>query len=122
MKSIINKIILILIFFSVLYLFIKGYLYKSEINQNRRETICQFVYCKKYPKTTESTFRYYINNNLYKNTYGQCPDNSEQKLYKFFVLYYSSKDPNKIQVDFSKEITDEKMISDAGFSKDDITH
>ena len=108
------QIFLVAIFIGVAVLFLKGYFYQEEIYENGAKTICKYKYCKKFPKTTEAYFEYYVNGELYKNSYGQCP-NSDCLENKFFILKYSKKDPQKITVDFSKEITDSIEISKAGF-------
>ena len=77
-------------------LFVKGYLYKKEIEDNRAHTICKFSYCETSPKLKTSFFKYYVKNLFYRNSYGRCPENYAEKINKFFILYYSSKDPNKI--------------------------
>jgi hypothetical protein len=114
------KSILILIVLGVISIFIKGYLYKQEIKNNNVQTVCKFVLCKTFPKTTKSIFTYNINNKWYINSYGKCPDNYDKKINKFFRIYYSSKDFNKIIVDFSKEIKDTTEILNAGFSKEEL--
>lgn len=114
------KSILILIVLGVISIFIKGYLYKQEIKNNNVQTVCKFVLCKTFPKTTKSIFTYNINNKWYTNSYGKCPDNYDKKINKFFRIYYSSKDFNKIIVDFSKEIKDTTEILKAGFSKEEL--
>lgn len=116
MKLNISKLLLSFIFLGIACLCLKGFVYKKEINDNRAQTVCKFVYCKKFPKTTESFFEYYVDNKLYKNSYGKCPDNYDKKINKFFILYYSSKDPNKIEVDFSKQIMNNKKILESGFT------
>lgn len=120
MKLNIYKLILFFVFLGVGCLFFKGYLYKKEIEDNREQTVCKFVYCKKFPKTTESFFEYQINNKFYRNSYGKCPNNYDQIIKKFFVLYYSAKDPNKIEVDFSKQVTNTDKILESGFTEEDI--
>lgn len=116
----IYKLFLLFIFLGVISLFVKGYLYKTEIEDNKRETICKFIYCKKAPKTTRSYFKYYVNNKSYINTYGNCPENCEEKINKFYIINYSKIDPNKILVDFSKEIKDTVKILNAGFYSKDL--
>ncbi len=52
--------------------------------------------------------------------YYRCPENYEDKINKFFDVDYSSKDPSKMKVDFSNEVTDTTTILKAGFSKNDL--
>lgn len=122
MKKNIYKLLVLFIFLGIGYLFLKGYLYKKEIEENRNQTICKFIYCKKFPKTTESFFKYNVNRKWYRNSYGMCPDDCDQKINKFFTLYYSSKDPNKIEVDFTKQIIDTISILQAGFTKEELNN
>jgi len=102
------------------FIFLKGYWYKKEICQNRAQTVCKYVSCKEFPKTSESYFQYYIDGKTYRNSYGRCPKDSEKKLNKFFIIYYSTKDVEKIEVDFSTSITDTATILNAGFTIDEI--
>lgn len=95
--------------------FFKGYLYKKEITENRITTVCQFVSCKEFPKTSSSYFKYYVNGKIYKKNYGQCPPNYESKIGKYFILNYSNLDPEKITVVFSEEVIDSEKIFSAGF-------
>ena len=120
MRNTLSKIILFILFLGLLIMFFKGYKYNQEITEHKDSTICKYTYCKEFPKTTESHFKYFIRNREYNNTYGGCPDNYEKKIRKFFALNYSTIDPNKIVVDFTKEITDTTKIFKAGFSKDDL--
>jgi hypothetical protein len=116
----IYKFLFLVLITAVLYLFFKGFQYNKEIEENKRITVCKYVYCKTAPKTSNSFFKYFVNNKIYINNYGQCPDDDEHKISKFFKLYYSSKDPNKIKVDFSVETKDTIEILKAGFSKEDL--
>jgi hypothetical protein len=118
--KIIYKLLLVVIVFGLVFLFLKGYLYKKEIGNFKEQTICKFVYCKEFPKTSESFFEYYVNGVSYRNSFGKCPEKSDLKLNSFFTLNYSSKDPNKIEVNFSEQVTDTTLILNAGFSKTDI--
>ncbi|MDX6182024.1 hypothetical protein SGQ44_14250 [Flavobacterium sp. Fl-77] len=100
----------------LLVLFVKGYLNQKEIKENQKQTVCKYLLCKTFPKTTESFFTYKIDNNWYRNSYRHCSKDSEKKINKYFRVYYSSKDFSKIVVDFSKEVTDSTEIVNAGFS------
>lgn len=118
--KIIYKLLLAVIVFGLAFLFLKGSLYKKEIEDFKEQTICKFVYCKEFPKTSESFFEYYVNGVSYRNSFGKCPEKLDLKLNNFFMLNYSSKDPNKIEVDFSEQVTDTTLILNAGFSKAEI--
>lgn len=107
-----SKIFFIMIFLGVFGLFIMGYLDKKELEKNQEETICKYSFCKYASKSSQAFFKYYINGRLYRNSYGGCPDNSPEKLNKFYVLYYSKTNPNKIMVDFSKEVKDQNQIKE----------
>jgi hypothetical protein len=62
MKTNIYKLLILFIFLGIGYLFFKGYLYKKEIEKNKKQTICKFTLCKIAPKTTRSYFKYNVNN------------------------------------------------------------
>ena len=116
MKEAITKIVLLIFVLIVISLFVKGYLYKKEIAENRKTTICQFVKCKRFPKTSASYFEYYVNGKLYREDYGTCPEDCEQRIGKYYIINYSNIDPTKITVDFSEEEKDTVKIIDAGFN------
>lgn len=112
MKEKLSKLFLALICIGLVYLVCKGKNYQKEIRENQGETICKFTFCKQYPKSNSAFVKYYVNNKVYRNSSGRCPDNSVSKMNKFFILKYSTIDPNKITVDFSKEITDSVRIKE----------
>ena len=112
MKEKLSKLFLALICIGLVYLVCKGKNYQKEIRENQGETICKFTFCKQYPKSNSAFVKYYVNNKVYRNSSGRCPDNSVSKMNKFFILKYSTIDPNKIAVDFSKEITDSVRIKE----------
>ncbi len=116
MKETISKIVLLIIVLIVISLFVKGYFYKKEIAENRKTTICQFVKCKRSPKTSASYFEYYVNGKLFKKDYGTCPEDCDQRIGKYYIINYSNIDPTKITVDFSEEEKDTVKIIDAGFN------
>jgi hypothetical protein len=120
MKNNLYKIIVCGVILLLGFLFFKGYLYKKEIEENKGQTICKYVLCKKFPRTTENFFTYYVDGKKYRNSYGNCPENYEKKIQQFFILYYSVKDVNKIEVDFSKQIKDTLAILRSGFQKEDL--
>lgn len=112
MKEKLSKLFWVLICIGLVYLVCKGKNYQKEIRENQGETICKFTFCKQYPKSNSAFVKYYVNNKVYRNSSGRCPDNSVSKMNKFFILKYSTIDPNKITVDFSKEITDSVRIKE----------
>ena len=112
MKEKLSKLFLVLICIGLVYLIFKGKNYQNEIGEHQGETICKFTFCKQYPKSNSAFVKYYVNNKVYRNSSGRCPDNSVSKMNKFFILKYSTIDPNKIAVDFSKEITDSVQIKE----------
>ncbi len=83
MKKNISKFSLLIIAIIVALIFFKGWNYRKEIDENRKTTVCQFVFCKKYPKTSSSYFEYYVNGKLYREEYGKCPENYEEKIGKY---------------------------------------
>lgn len=107
-----SKIFLIILFAGFGYLFIRGFNYKKEIRENRGQTICKYTFCKQFPKSTEAFVKYCVDGKLYRNSSGGCPEKGESALNKYYLLEYSTIDPNKITVDFSKEITDSTLIKE----------
>jgi hypothetical protein len=120
MKKIIYSVPVIIFLYCLIYAVNKGCNYTKEINENKAQTICKYIECEHRLKVNGSFFEYYVKDSLYRTEYGRCPENYEDKINKFFVIDYSSKDPNKIRVDFSNEVTDTTTILKAGFSKEDL--
>lgn len=115
-----SKFVLISYIVALICLVIKGCLYKKEIEENRAQTICKYSLCETSAKFTTSFFKYNVKEHRYRNSYGRCPENYDDKINKFFILYYSSRDPNKIEVHFNQQITDTLEILKADFSMDEI--
>jgi hypothetical protein len=106
----ISKVFLLLIFVGLIYLFYYRYKYKDEIENHLGITICKFTFCKSGRKTQTAYIKYFLNDTLYRRSEGSCPENYEKKLNKYFLLKYSTKDNDKIEVDFSKEVSDVEKI------------
>jgi hypothetical protein len=120
MKKIIYSIPVIIFFYFLIYSINKGCNYTKEINENKAQTICKYIECQRRGRVTKSLMEYYVKDSLYTTKYDRCPENYEDKINKFFVIDYSSKDPSKIVVDFSNEVTDTTAILKAGFSNEDL--
>ncbi|KAF2078723.1 hypothetical protein [Flavobacterium sharifuzzamanii] len=112
MSDKISKICLIILAIGFGYLFVKHFNYRKEIKDNRSETICKYTFCKQFPRSTEAYVKYCVDGKLYRNSPGGCPENSESALNKYYLVDYSAIDPNKIIVDFSKEIKDSILIKE----------
>lgn len=120
MKKIIYSIPVIIFFYFLIYSINKGCNYTKEINENKAQTICKYIECQRRGRVTKSLMEYYVKDSLYTTKYDRCPENYEDKINKFFIVDYSSKDPSKIIVDFSNEVTDTSAILKAGFSNEDL--
>ena len=107
-----SKIFLVFIFLGLVYLIFKGRNHKEEIRKHPGQTICKYTLCKPTKGSGIAYVKYYVNDKLYRNKAGSCPDSSEFKINKYFVLTYSTIDPNKIIVDFSKETKDSILIKE----------
>ncbi|MEL1253479.1 hypothetical protein AAEO57_06825 [Flavobacterium sp. DGU38] len=107
-----SKLFFVVLFIGVVCLFVKGCNNKKEIKEHEGKTICKYTFCKQFPKSTEAYVKYYVDNKLYRNGAGGCPDNSESKIDKYYELKYSTIDPNKIIVDFSTEVKDSILIKE----------
>ena len=51
-------------------------------------------------------------NKLYRNRVGNSPDDYNATINKYYELKYSTINPNKILVDFSKEVKDSALIKE----------
>ena len=115
MRRIFAGLLLLLFIILIGALFIRGFSHRKEIENYHATTVCKYVRCKKYPKTSSSYFKYYVKGKEYINKSGRCPKNGEEKINHFFIVHYSEINPNKIKVDFSEEVTDSLEIIRAGF-------
>ena len=91
-------------------MFIKSNKDSQEIESHLGKTICKYTFCKEHRKSTTAFVKYVVDNKLYRTSAGGCPDNSNDKINKFFFVKYSTLDPNKIEVDFSKEVKNKVEI------------
>nr|WP_198999532.1 hypothetical protein [Flavobacterium sp. ASV13] len=112
MKDKLSKLFFVFIIIGLIYLFFKGVNYKKEIAEHPGQTICKYTLCKSSGKSSSAYVKYYLDDKLYRRAVGGCPDSSEFKLNKYFVLKYSTIDPDKIIVDFSKEVKDSVLIKE----------
>lgn len=112
MKDKLSKLFFVFIFIGLVYLIFKGINYKKEILEHPGQTICKYTFCQPSKGSGSAYVKYYVDEKLYRNSGGSCPDSSEFKLDKYFVLKYSTIDPNKIIVDFSKEVKDSVLIKE----------
>jgi hypothetical protein len=120
MKNYIYKLILVSFVVIIAILVFKGYSYKKEVNKNGETTVAKFFYYKNFPKTKDYYFKYFVKGETYINSYGQTTSGFHENKGKFYEIKYSKKEPNKLIVNFDKEITDTTLILKAGFSKEDI--
>lgn len=107
-----SKLFFVFMLIGMVYLIFKEINYKKEIKVHPGETICKYTLCKPAKGSGIAYVKYYVGDKLYRNRAGGCPDNSDLKLNKYFVLQYSTIDPDNIIVDFSKEVTDSVQIKE----------
>jgi hypothetical protein len=108
----ISKIFLAILLIGLVYIFIKGSDYKKEIEENPGHTICKYTFREKYGKSKNAYVKYYVGDKLYRSRVNNSPDNDNATLNKYYELEYSTTDPNKILVDFSKEVKDSLLIKE----------
>jgi hypothetical protein len=111
-KSFLPISFFIILLFLIIFSVYKGNQYQKEMEDYPGFTICKYTFCKKYPKSSGAFVKFCLNDTLYRRDVGGCPENSTEMLNKYFLLKYSTLDNNKIQVDFSQEITDVEQIND----------
>ncbi|MFP9113534.1 hypothetical protein ACLI1A_06310 [Flavobacterium sp. RHBU_3] len=117
-RGIVVLSLFIVVVFPILY-FTSGS-YNKEIDENKVVSIGKFSYCGNSGKTYSAFIVYYIDNKKYKEACDVCPDNYEDMLKKFYVINYSSLDPEKVRVDFTKRVTDTVALRREGFSQNEI--
>jgi hypothetical protein len=107
-----SKVFFVILLIVLVYLFMKESSYRKEIEEHPGQTICKYTFCKQYPKSTDAYVKYFVDDKLYRNSAGGCPDDYDLTINKYYVLNYSTIDPNKILVDFSKEVKDSTLIKE----------
>ena len=112
MSEKLSKVFFFLIIIGVICLIIKINKDIQEIESHPGKTICKYTFCKKSRKSSTAFVKYVVNNKLYRTGAGGCPENSSEKINKFFYVKYSTLNPNKIQVDFAKEVTNKAEIGE----------
>jgi hypothetical protein len=100
----------ILIIIGLYFIFDKADKTKEEIENYPGKTICKYTLCKPAGKSSTAFVKYVVNNKLYRTNSGGCPENSSEKINKFFYLKYATVNPNYIEVDFTKEVTNKTEI------------
>jgi hypothetical protein len=105
-----TRVIIFLMIVALICMFVKCYNDSEEIKTHLGKTICKYTFCKQSGKSSTAFVKYYIDNKIYRTRAGGCPENSGGKINKYFNLKYSTIDPNKIEVDFSKEVMDKAEI------------
>jgi hypothetical protein len=122
----------VIIFVSVLTLIqLRSCLLNDEIKKNGTNIVVKFTLKDDLPKRTYFYFTYYVNGKkittansgiqysiLNSDTETEIIDNL--KINHFYLAKYVPKDPDKIIVNPSKEVTDTSAILQAGFLKEDI--
>lgn len=105
----------------VTYQFREGYLKRKELCQSKGITAGKFYYCRQYPKTSSSYYKYYVNGVLYQSKSGPpCPENADSLIGKFFTVEYSTKNPEISRLNFGRAITDTTFLRREGFAKKEI--
>lgn len=93
---------------------------EEDIEHNGKTGIGQYVSYRRYPKSEDNYFEFYINNKMYKENAGRAPSGFKDNRGKFYKIIYSEKYPGCFKVIFDEQITDTLKILEAGFSKDDF--
>ena len=108
----ISKIFLVSLLIGSVYIFIKRSENKKEIEEHAGHTICKYTFREKYGKSKSAYVKYYVDNKLYRNSVENSPDDYNATINKYYELKYSTINPNKILVDFSKEVKDSVLIKE----------
>lgn len=103
-----SKIFIISLLIGLTYLLFHK---NQEVNKIQKEgltSICKFTLCKSTPtgKSTRAFVKYYVEGKRFRTEYGSCPENTKNKLNKYFKLNYLKDNPTEIIVDFNNEIND----------------
>ena len=75
------------------------------------KTICKYVDCEPTKNSSWAYVKYYVDDSLYINKAGSCPDDDDATD-KFYVLHYSTTDPNNALADFTEEVTDTVLTNE----------
>ncbi|HCQ13420.1 hypothetical protein [Flavobacterium sp.] len=111
-KSFLPISFFIIILFLIIFSVYKGNQYQKEMEDYPGFTICKLTFCKEVRRGKTAYIKYFLNDTLYRRKGGSCPENSDLRLNKYFLLKYSTLDNDKIQVDFSQEITNVEQINE----------
>ena len=108
-------------------IFLIGYFYSNKSKNNlsiieERGNIvtAKFLELKRYPKTKNYIFSFYINSKLKTNYIIDAPKDFSSNVGKFYRIKYLEEYPDLIIVKFDQEVTDTSEILNAGFRKEDI--
>ncbi|KAF2328573.1 hypothetical protein [Flavobacterium daemonense] len=107
-----SKIILVGFAIGVICLFVKSANDRKEIEEHPGQTICKYTLCRQSGRSSDAYVKYYVDNKLHRTRAGGCPKNSEEKINKYFVIKYSTIDPDNILVDFENEVKDSLLIKE----------
>lgn len=121
-----------IIFVSILLLIqLRSCLLKNEIKKNGTNIVVKFTLKDDLPKRTYFYFTYFVNGKKITtansgihysilNSEAETEIIDSLKINHFYLARYTPKDPDKIIVDATKQVTDTVAILQAGFSKEDI--
>lgn len=119
-KPNINDLAIFIIVFSVISgIYYYGSTIRNEIKKNGIDTIGKFVGTKKYPKSVDFIFKFYIDGKETKSSISKV-ENCKCKIGKFYLIRYSKKYPDYIEVSFKDEIKDKIKILNSGFKESEI--
>ena len=120
MKNKIYAFFLIFFFVGVIFMMIKGNNARSDLTKNGKLTIGKYVLHKRYSKSSENYFIFYLNGEICKRNGGTAPSGFSKNIGKFYKIKYLEKYNIIIDALFNEQITDTLEILKAGFSMDEV--
>jgi len=114
-----DLIIILIIVLGLSSIYQYGRIQRKEISKNGIYTIGKFVEIKKYPKSVDFIFKYYVDGIETKGSIEKV-ENCNCEIGKFYILKYSKKYPDYIEVSLKDEVKDKVRISKSGFEVTEI--
>jgi len=120
MKDKSSMVIFSLLFIGLIFIIVRGCIGDNDIKYHGKESIGRYVSHRKFAKTEEHNFTFYIDGKKYKENAGRMPRGFSENRGKFYKIVYSEKYKGSFRVFIDQEVTDTLKILEAGFSSDEI--
>ena len=114
-KKVLSLIVIICTLILIFILFKKGNKEQESIENNKYETVAQVYKFYSNRSNARYYYIYYYNGKRYRNSENIKNGNREDSVNKFYKVNLSTKNPVYSNLLLDEEITDSKIIKNAGF-------